>query len=224
MTTINVPEAKAKQGLAIPTKQLTTIQVQLASIEILVGGPYGDHPYGHTALRVTTKSGEHVYDYGRYGRTWGVGSSEGDGVLNVWTSFDAYIAEEKALKRRTMGFLYEVREEQALAIIKFYDSKTAGKKPRGASKVKTSFIIEDYYALGPNCTTLSVAAAKVAIHNLDVEWKKYQEGRGLGMMEKSIVSARGWPRYIFMPADLLEMLNNSTARRPKAVRIYEAKK
>lgn len=224
MTTLTVPEARAKQGLKISTNQLTTIQVQTASIELLVGGPYTDHPYGHTALRVTTKSGEYIYDYGRYARTWGVGNSEGDGVLNVWTNFDAYIAEEKSLKRKTTGFLYDVSEEQALAIIKFYDSKIATKKPKSSTKVKTSYVIEDYYALGPNCTTLSVTAAKVAIPNIDADWKRYQDGRGLSMMERGIVSAKGWPSYIFMPADLLEMLNNSTARKPKAVRSYEAKK
>lgn len=224
MTAMNVPEVRAKQGVKISTNQLTTIQVQTASIELLVGGPYSDHPYGHTALRVITNSSEQIYDYGRYARTWGVGNSEGDGVLNIWTSFDAYIAEENALKRKTTGFLYDVQEEQALAIIKFYANKIAAKKPKSATRVKTSYVIEDYYALGPNCTTLSVAAAKVAIPNLDADWKKYQDGRGLSMMERGIVSAKGWPGYIFMPADLLAMLGGSTVRKPKAVRSYEAKK
>ena len=117
-----------------------------------------------------------------------------------------------------------MREEQALEIIKFYDRKTAAKKPKSSTKVKTSYVIEDYYALGPNCTTLSVAAAKVAIPNLDSDWKKYQDGRGLSMMERGIVSAKGWPSYIFMPADLLAMLSSSTTRKPKATRSYEAKK
>ena len=224
MTTVNVPEASAKQGVKIQTKQLTTIQLQTASIEILVGGPYADHPYGHTALRVITKSGEFVYDYGRYGRTWGVGNSEGDGVLNVWSNFDAYIAEENSLKRKTTGFLYEVPEAQALAIIKFYNDKIGTKKPKSSTKIKKSYVIEDYYALGPNCTTLSVAGAKVALPGLGSDWKKYQEGRGLSMMERGIVSARGWPGYIFMPADLLVMLSSSPTSKPKTTRTYEAKK
>ena len=224
MTTLNVPETRAKQGVQINTNQLTTIQVQTASIELLVGGAYADHPYGHTALRVVSKSGEYIYDYGRYGRTWGVGNSEGDGVLNIWKNFDAYIAEENSLKRKTTGFLYEVTEEQAAKIIKFFESKTATKKPKSTTRVKTSYVIEDYYALGPNCTTLSVVAAKVALPNLDSQWKKYQEGRGLSIMERGIVSAKGWPSYVFMPADLLAMLSGSTTIKPKSVRTYEAKK
>lgn len=224
MKTINVPEIRAKQGVKISTNNLTTIQVHTASIELLVGGPYADHPYGHTALRVITKDGERIYDYGRYGRTWGIGKSEGEGVLNIWTNFDLYIAEENSLKRKTTGFLYEIQEKQALDIIKFYDNKIANKKPKNSTKFKKSYVIEDYYALGPNCTTLSVVAAKIAIPNIDFNWKKFQDGRGLSMMERGIVSAKGWPNYIFMPADLLAMLSNPNTKKPKSVKSYEAKK
>lgn len=224
MTTLSTPEARAKQGVKITTNQLTTIQVQTASIELLVGGPYLDHPYGHTALRVITKSGEYIYDYGRYARTWGIGNSEGDGVLNIWSNFDAYIAEENSLARQTIGFLYDVSEDKALEVIKFYDAKIASKKAKRSTKVKMSYVIEDYYALGPNCTTLSVDAAKVAVPDIDRDWKKYQEGRGLSMMERGIVSAKGWPNHIFMPADLQAMLARSTAGQPKAIRSYGGKK
>ena len=94
MTTVSVPENRARQGVRIVANTSTTIQIQTSSFELLVGGPYADHPYGHTALRVTTKGEDHIYDYGRYGRTWGVGKSEGDGVLNVWYSFDVYLRKK----------------------------------------------------------------------------------------------------------------------------------
>jgi hypothetical protein len=224
MTTTSIPTGKAKEGVKVLTNRNTTIQIETASIEILVGGPYTDHPYGHTALRVITKEGEKIYDYGRYGRVWGLGNSEGDGVLNIWTNFGIYIAGENALNRQTTGFLYEVPYSKAIEINGFFDKKTAGKKPRNSSKSKTSFIIEPYFALGPNCTTLSVEAAKVALPDLDRDWKKYQEGRGLTMFERGIVSTKGWPGFVFMPADLLAMLNAAAPRKPKAVRIYGQKK
>lgn len=224
MPTINVPESKAKGGVKITTNQLTKIQVRLASIEILVGGPYGDHPYGHTALRVTTADLDQIYDYGRYGKTWGVGDSEGEGVLNVWNSFDAYIKEENSLGRITTGFVYDTAEADAKKIIDFYDQKISGKKPRRTTAVKKSFVIDDYYALGPNCTTLSVTAAKKVFPDFDRDWSRYRDGRGLGFMEKGIVSARGWPNYIFMPADLLAMLQAPTAKKAKAINKYGGKK
>jgi hypothetical protein len=224
MPTVSVPEGKAKQGVKAATNQLTKIQVRMASVELLVGGPYGDHPYGHTALRVTTTELDNVFDYGRYGRTWGVGKSEGEGVLNIWTSFDAYIAEENSLGRVTTGFVYDTSEENAKNVLAFYERKVAGKKPKSATKTKKSFIIDDYYALGPNCTTLSVSAAKTIFPDIDREWSKHQQGRGLGFMEKGLVSAKGWPSFIFMPADLQAMLESPTAKKIKVVKKYGGKR
>ncbi|MEW6762391.1 MAG: hypothetical protein AB1437_16340 [Pseudomonadota bacterium] len=224
MPELSVPESKARQGVKIATNQQTTIQVRLASIELLVGGPYEDHPYGHVALRVTTREGDQVFDYGRYGRTWGVGSSEGEGILNIWNSFPTYINGENALGRVTTGFVYETTEESANKILAFYEQKIAGKKPKNVSKVKKSYVIDTYYALGPNCTTLSVSATKVVFPDIDRDRKKFQEGRGLGMMEKGLVSAKGWPDFIFMPADLQAMLLSPTARKAKAVNKYGGKR
>ena len=224
MPTVSVPVRTAKQGIKLVTNQLTTIQIRMASVEILVGGPYGDHSYGHTALRVTTSSEDKVFDYGRYGLTWGVGKSEGEGVLNIWNSFNAYIAEENSLGRTTTGFVYDTSEENAKKVFGFYERKIAGKKPKTESRTKKSFIIDDYYALGPNCTTLSVSAVKTIFPDIDREWANHQQGRGLGLMEKGLVSAKGWPSFIFMPADLQDMLGSPTAKKPKAVIKYGGKR
>ncbi len=223
MPTVIAPIDKAKSGVKATTNQTTTVQIQLASVELLIGGPYADHPYGHTALRVTTKDEDRIYDYGRYGMTWGVGNSEGQGILRVWNNFNTYIGEENSLNRITTGFQYELPEEKVLAIIRFYDSKVAGKKPKAITKAMQTYLIDDYYALGPNCTTLSVAAAKTAIPDIDREWGTYQKGRGLSIMEKGVVSARGWPNFIFMPADLQAMLENSVVRKPKRIKSYGKK-
>ena len=131
MTTIEVPVKTAQQGVKITTGRLTTIQVRLASIEILIGGPYTkegkEHTYGHAALRVTTTAADRVFDYGRYGREWGFGDSEGDGMLRVWTDFNAYIAGENSYGRVTTGFLYEVPEARAEAVIDTSTRKLRGK-------------------------------------------------------------------------------------------------
>ena len=69
MPALSVPVKTAKERVQATTNQVTRIQVRMASVEMLVGGPYGTHPYGHTALRVTTADSDKVFDYGRYGRT-----------------------------------------------------------------------------------------------------------------------------------------------------------
>jgi len=220
MPTLSVPVKTAQVGVRAPTNQLTRIQVRLASVEMLVGGPYGNHPYGHTALRVTTADLDKVFDYGRYGRTWGLGDSEGEGILKIWNNFDAYIAGENSTGRLTTGFVYETTEENAKKILQFFEQKTAGKKPISEDRTKTKLRIEDYYALGPNCTTLSVDAIKTIFPDIDRDRSVFQQGRGLGMMEKTAVSARGWPKQIFMPADLQEMLKSPSAKKTKRVNKY----
>jgi hypothetical protein len=220
MASLTVPEKTAKAGVRATTNQFTQIQVRMASLELLVGGPFKDHPYGHTALRVTTKDQDIVFDYGRYRNTWGLGSSEGEGILNVWNDFNAYIKEENSFGRITTGFVYETSEENARNVLRFYDQKISGKPVLGTTRLKKIVHIDTYNALGPNCTTLSVAAAKTIFPNIDQEWPKYQQGRGLGMMEKAAVSAKGWPKFIFMPADLQEMLGSPNARKAKKVNKY----
>lgn len=220
MPTLSVPVKKAQEGVQAITNQRTRIQVRLASVEMLVGGPYGNHLYGHTALRVTTADIDRVFDYGRYGRTWGLGDSEGEGILKIWNNFNAYIADENRYGRVTTGFVYETTEENAKKILQFFERKTSGKKPISEDRTKTKMRIEDYYALGPNCTTLSVDAIKTIFPDIDKDWSVFQKGRGLGMMEKAAVSARGWPKHIFMPADLQEMLASPSAKKTKKVNKY----
>ena len=220
MPDVSVPVAKATKQVRLVTNQNTKIQVRTASIEILVGGPYGDHAYGHAALRVTTSEVDKVFDYGRYGKTWGVGGSQGEGILNIWNNSAPYIRGENALGRVTTGFTYETTEENANKVLAFYEQKIAGKKIKSKTSAKTSVIIDEYYALGPNCTTLSVSGAKVIFPDIDRDRAKHQQGRGLGLMEKSLVRAKGWPDNIFMPADLQSMLQNSTSRKAKTVTTY----
>lgn len=107
MPVVSLPTGAARAGLKIATNQLTTIQIRLASVELLVGGPYGDHRYGHTVVRVSTDKLDKVSDYGGYRNSWGFGNSEGEGIPNIWNDFNAYIHEENSLERVTTGVVYE---------------------------------------------------------------------------------------------------------------------
>ena len=99
-------------------------------MEILVGGPYKkkgkEQPYGHVAIRVKTPTSDTVYDYGRYGKTWGTFDSEGEGILNVYSDFNQYIQGEKATGRTTTGFTIEVSKAEADSINKHFASLIAG--------------------------------------------------------------------------------------------------
>ena len=43
-------------------------------------------------------------------------------------------------------------------------------------------------------------------------------------MEKGLVSAKGWPQFIFMPTDLLAMLKSPNAKVAKKVNSYGGKR
>ncbi len=220
MPTVNVPIKTALEGVKATTNQLTLIHVRLASVEMLVGGPYRNHAYGHTAVRVTFTDIDKVFDYGRYGRKWGLGDSEGEGILKIWSNFNAYIEDENSTGRVTTGFMYETTEDNARKVLDFFERKTFGKKPISEGRTMVKLRIEDYYALRPNCTTLSVDAIKTIFPVIDRDWTAFQKGRGLNIMEKAAVSARGWPKHLFMPADLQAMLESSSAKHSSKVIKY----
>lgn len=231
MKTLEVTAKTARGGVKVSTGKRTTIQVRMAAIEILVGGPYKDkkgkdHPYGHVALRVTTGEVDHIFDYGRYGREWGFGDSEGEGMLRVWTDFSAYISSENSYGRKTKAFTYEVLEEKAKDVLKHFEKKIEGKSPTKKSrppKMK-EYQIEDYYALGPNCTTMSVDGAKIALPKIDNDRVSFRQGRGLSFTERSLANLRGWPEKIVMPGDLQAMLEANSAIKPKQTQIFEARR
>jgi len=183
MPVISLPTGAARAGVKIATNQLTTIQIRLASVELLVGGPYGDHRYGHTAVRVSTDKLDKVFDYGRYRNSWGFGNSEGEGILRIWNDFNAYIHEENSLGRVTTGFVYETTEESAQKVLEFFEQRIAGKPLLSNKTDKKVVLLDTYFALGPNCTTLSVDALRRVFPEIDRNWSVFQQGRGLGVME-----------------------------------------
>jgi hypothetical protein len=160
-STLGVHEAKQKGALG-KTSRKNDIVVSRPFMEILIGGPYAfdgeDHTYGHVALRVFMKNErEFVYDFGRYGLKWNLGS-EGEGILRVWTSFQQYITSENFLGRTTDGFLYHLDEKEAEAIISYFEYKVNGIKirkqrkdnpndPNGKVIMKEYRLSENYHAV-----------------------------------------------------------------------------
>lgn len=125
-------EAAKNTGTPGKTTKTNQLVVSSAYMEILVGGPYTrdkeEHFFGHAALHVVVGGKDITYDFGRYGKTWGTFDSEGEGVLNVWTSFKAYISGENSLGRTTTGFVYYLDKDKAEAVVSHFDGIVAQKK------------------------------------------------------------------------------------------------
>jgi hypothetical protein len=203
--------------LGIKTKESTTIEIQTAAIQILIGGPYKtngeEHTYGHAALRVITSTDEHIYDFGRYNGETG---PFGQGRLRVWTKFSKYIASENATGRTTTGFLYRT-SLSAASQVNAHFINLIGNRPvlkAYGDHMKEYRLAADYHALTNNCATTSMSGARVVLKDLDYSVSKYNEGRGMSFAERTAAKVAGWPAFIFMPADLQTMLEENKNHRP----------
>ncbi|MBF0366478.1 MAG: hypothetical protein HQK50_12975 [Oligoflexia bacterium] len=171
---------------------------------LIVGGPYAGHQYGHTALRVHGKGYDNTYDFGRYGKTWGTGGSEGEGVLRVWKDFNKYISAENSLGRTSHGFTFNTTNSQDMKMINFFESlSNSGTKNLSRAGMTQYKISSDYHWGKNNCTTLSVSGFESgAGMSLPVD----TSGRGLSFFEKGAARLQGYPSGTFMPADLQNVL------------------
>jgi hypothetical protein len=237
-TIMSTPEAK-NTGASGKTSQNNKVLVSSPFMELLIGGPYTkngkEHRYGHAALRVfINKNREFVYDYGRYGETWGLANSKGEGILRVWTSSKHYITNENALGRTTEGFLYYLEPNQAEAIVSFFDGKISKLKSRDEKKdpktksivMKSYKIAENYHAVSSNCTTTSISGTKKSGKNILYKPSEYREFRGLNFVERQLAKIQTYPEYgIFMPFDVQAMLEGAktNVKEGGAISVYDKK-
>lgn len=213
------------QSVKAKTGERHKAVVQNASMEILIGGPYvkdgEDKNYGHVAIRVIALKKDYTYDYGRYGATRGVFNDEGDGIIRVWSDFSKYIAGENSTGRKTVGYVFSIKDEDAKKIIDHYNDFVNGASVVAKNKVMISYKTKyDYDALKRNCTTVSFDGAKVGISDIDKSQAQYNNGQGLSMTEKLAAKASGWPGRVFMPADAGAMLKNRDSPKPVKINQY----
>jgi RHS repeat-associated protein len=151
-------------------------------VEIIVGRPYrkpsGEwSPYGHTAIRVLDGSGrgryDLAYDYGRYGKVWGLGGSQGEGILNIQRGSD-YIARESR-ERDSVSYVIKTDEATDRRIMEsFREKANEGTRRKdlerklGYANSESYQLKEDYDAapitgIGRStCVTQSAEGCKVA--------------------------------------------------------------
>ena len=151
---------------------LVHVDVKGDSVELIIGKPYTDangeeHPYGHAALRVfnAAEGYDMVYDFGRYGATHGLFSSEGEGILNVYSSSKSYLADEQKFRSST-GYMQPTTADQDKQVMSFFQQKIDGGEKYKTGAVPggggTAFKLqEDYHYNNNNCMTLSCAGLNV---------------------------------------------------------------
>ena len=204
-----------------------------AELQLLVGGPYlaadgEEHKYGHTAVRFKTRQFDLTYDFGRYGKITGVFGESGEGILRVWSDFQAYIRSENALKRTTTAFVYLIFDRQAIAAKKYFDRLTNGGRELNGRKTSSMSVYKlatDYHALGPNCTTLSVDGAKVAVTRIDYGSEKFNRPEDvLDWKEQLALKTNGGAKRVFLPANLQKFLSVASPVKLLRTDIHSGKK
>lgn len=179
-------------------------------IEILIGGPYASAAYGHVALRVFGPGYDYTYDYGRYGQTWGVGGSEGEGQLRIWTDFNRYIAGENATGRTTSGYVYSTTAAQDQAAIDYFNGLIAGLQPNlSRGNYMNQYRIDNYHAANNNCTTVSLDGLEQALPAdlyRAIDNSSFNQGRGLSWTQRMAFWAARNGQGISLPLDLQQAI------------------
>jgi RHS repeat-associated protein len=166
------------------------------SIELIIGRPYTDkngeeHPYGHMALRVynAAEGYDMVYDFGRYGDTWGLMDSKGEGILNVYNDSKSYKSSEMD-DRNSVGYSQGTSVADDKRIIGYFDKMIKEGTPTGnsvpgagGSRGKgTQYKLKDNYdVFDNNCCTVS----KSGLSQIGINWfDTYKPNDAYETMEK----------------------------------------
>ena len=227
------------------------VPIGLYQISLLIGSSYGDgeheSPYGHTAVAIFTENKDVpviVYDFGRYGKTYseelglgitlnGASSPRGEGILRLWWSFSRYIQGENACgygtskTRTTYEYIYYVQPQSVLNIMNFFKKLTDQGIRLNTSDIRTTYkLVDPYFALGPNSTTLSLNAMNVGLRNFTKNSSKYIDStKVLGRMLSTAMKAKYQePNYLYLLDNLKDYLESQdVAIKVNVKKFYHAK-
>jgi len=134
--------------------------------------------FGHVAIRVFGDGYDRTYDFGRYGKTWGFMKSKGEGVLRVWSNYNAFLKTQTKKGDVRVGTWQTTAEFDAAVMSEFNDRIKGGTK-RGDGKGYTEYRLgEDYSLLGLNCTTICLRSLDQAEDDTGQALEGFDEIRG----------------------------------------------
>jgi RHS repeat-associated protein len=149
--------------------------------------------FGHVALRVVGQGYDVTYDFGRYGRTWGLLKSKGEGVLRVWNSWNAFVRRQLPSGQvRTLR--YTTSQAQDFAAIAHFQKLIDEGAPRDFTKFFEEYTLAGEYDLkNNNCTTVCIDALEGA-----------EETTGQNLPGLETLAAENDPRSLFDTIGQLE--------------------
>ena len=136
-----------------------------AALEIVVGKPYGSHRIGHTAVVVQTFDADKVavYDFGRYGRTWGHLRLHGEGVMRVWRGRRAVnrYFEKQTSYRDSVGYVIDVPAAIEKRIFNYDEAMLPTARWKKDYPMHTRYrLAKDYHGVTNQCTSMALEGLK----------------------------------------------------------------
>ena len=193
-------------------------------VEFYVGHPYETSNIGHSFIRVNTldQYGEIVYDYGRYGKSWGYLKFTGEGIMRVWKGRSAinFLLKKQMKYRNTTGFTFKVTKEQALMVYKHFEKKLANAKFIKEYKYHKRYRLEENFdGITRQCTAMALSGIRVM---LDLEEyytifdRKLNLGFGFNEKQRNFFFAmqkKQGTNEVAVPLDVLNAFNMAFSQR-----------
>ena len=201
---------------------------EAAALEIIVGLPYGKHTIGHTAVRVNTfdDDQEVIYDFGRYGKTWGPHGMQGEGVMRVWKGPQAvrkYLQKQTSY-RSSIGYVVDVTAEEEKKIYEYYENQLEDpiwvKKYPDHTRYR---LRKDYDGVRLQCTSVSLNGLKAVWPQ--ERWESllppnFNKGQGFKAKERDYffkVQKEAGVNEVVVPLDVVSAMENAQQTRHPAL-------
>ena len=165
---------------------VTTMSHQAHALEVILGMPYKHHTIGHTAVRVRTfdQNKEVIYDFGRYGKTWGYLGFHGEGIMRVWRGkkqIKRYFRKQTSY-RDSIGFVIRVSPKEERKIYQYYERKLKRARWKKKGTLHTRYRLKkDYSGINNQCTSMALEGLKNILPKkrwISYLHPKYNKGRG----------------------------------------------
>ena len=191
-----------------------------SEIRLYVGLPYGTHNIGHSFIRVSTgdSHGEVIYDFGRYGKSWGYLNFSGEGIMRVWRGRKAvdFFLKKQQRFRDFVEYRIKVSPEVHKKVYEHYESLLKNAKLVEEHPNHKRFRLKrDFDGVTVQCTSMALEGLRLNMNGEDyisLLDPGFNKGKGFTEKQKSYyfkVQRQKKIDHVAVPLDVIESLDHA---------------